>query len=82
MSTGRLGIELLFLPSYSPNRIERLWKFVKRHALSSCHHPSFADFQATIDGCLDGLTTTHKARIDSLMTPKSQTFEKVSLLAA
>ncbi len=79
-----LGIELLFLPSYSPNLnlIERLWKFVRKQALNSRHHPSFADFRAAIDGCLDGLPTIHKAQVHSLMTLKFQTFENVSLLAA
>ena len=79
-----LGVELLFLPSYSPNLnlIERLWKFVRKQALNSRHHPAFADFQAAIDGCLDSLPTAHKAKIDSLMTLKFQTFENVSLLAA
>src|SRR5208283_2448772 len=35
----QLGIELLFLPSYSPNLdlIERLWKFVKKNALRGCY---------------------------------------------
>ena len=42
-----LGIELLFLPSYSPNLnlIERLWKFVKKQALNSRHHQDFQRFQ-------------------------------------
>jgi transposase len=37
-----LGIELLLLPSYSPNwnLIERLWKFVKKEVLNSRHQPS------------------------------------------
>jgi transposase len=36
-----LGIELLFLPSYSPNLnlIERLWRFVKRKAVYDRYHP-------------------------------------------
>jgi transposase len=36
----QLNIELLFLPSYSPNLnlIERLWKFVKKTALNSRPH--------------------------------------------
>jgi len=42
----QLNIELLFLPSYSPNLnlIERLWKFVKKTALNSRPHGSFAEF--------------------------------------
>jgi transposase len=42
-----LQIELLFLPSYSPNLnlIERLWKFVKKTALNSRPHASFAEFR-------------------------------------
>ena len=45
-----LGIELLFLPSYSPNLnlIERLWKFVKKKALNSRRHANFTEFQETI----------------------------------
>ena len=35
-----LGIELLYLPSYSPNLnlIERLWKFVKKKCLYSKYY--------------------------------------------
>jgi transposase len=42
-----LGIELLFLPSYSLNlnRIKRLWRFVKRKAAYGRYHPTFADFR-------------------------------------
>jgi transposase len=79
-----LGIELLFLPSYSPNLnlIERLWKFVKKQALHSRHHTNYADFQAAIDTCLDQLTTTHKSAVASLLTLKFQTFQNVPLLSA
>ena len=33
-----LGIALWYLPSYSPNlkRIERVWKFVKKHLRARC----------------------------------------------
>jgi transposase len=79
-----LKIELLFLPSYSPNLnlIERLWKFVKKDALNSRYHGSFADFRGVIDQCLDDLPTRHRSQIDTLMTPTFQTFENVSMLPA
>jgi len=79
-----LGIELLFLPSYSPNLnlIERLWKFVKKKALHCRHHTNYADFHAAIDCCLDQLTTTHKDEIDNLIAHRFQTFDNVPLLAA
>jgi len=79
-----LKIELLFLPSYSPNlnRIERLRKFAKKAALNSRRHASFAKFPCAIDPCLDPRPTTYRSQIATLMTPAFQTFEDVSLLAA
>jgi transposase len=79
-----LNIELLFLPSYSPNLnlIERLWKFVKKSVLNSRHQGSFAAFRQRIDQCLDELPSTHRSSIQTLMTLNFQTFEDVSLLAA
>ena len=80
----RLGIDLMFLPSYSPNLnlIERLWKFTKKKALRGRHYKNFAEFQAAINGCLDGVATTHQAELATLMTLKFQTFNKASFLAA
>lgn len=79
-----LGIELLFLPSYSPNLnlIERLWKFIKRRALYGRYHPTFADFRAAIEQVLAELPTTHAAALATLMTLNFQRFENVSLMAA
>jgi transposase len=79
-----LGVELLFLPSYSPNLnlIERLWKFVKKDVLNSRHQGSFADFKQSINKCLDELHTTHRMAINKLMTLEFQTFDNVSMLAA
>lgn len=81
---NELGIELLFLPSYSPNLnlIERLWRFVKRKAAYGRYHPKFADFQAAVQKTLDGLPTIHAEAMKSLMALKFQKFENVSLLAA
>ena len=79
---AELGIELLFLPSYSPNLnlIERLWKFVKKSVLNSRHQGSFAQFRQTIDECLSQLGTTHRPAMQTLMNLKFQTFENVSTL--
>jgi transposase len=80
----QLGIELLYLPSYSPNLnlIERVWKFVKSECLRSTYHANYEDFTATIQQCLDDLPTKHKDAMDSLLTHNFQTFENVSFLAA
>jgi transposase len=79
-----LGIELLYLPSYSPNLnlIERLWRFVRKESLNSTYYEDFGRFTAAIDGCLDGLQTVHKEEMKTLMTHKFQRFEDVPLLAA
>jgi transposase len=79
-----LKIELLYLPSYSPNLnlIERLWRFVRLESLNSTYYEKFEDFSAAIDGCLDGLSTVHKGEMETLMTHKFQLFEDVPLLAA
>jgi transposase len=80
----QLGIELLYLPSYSPNLnlIERVWKFVKAERLRSTYYATYKDFTAAIQKCLDDLPTEHKQAMDSLLTHNFQTFENVSLLAA
>ncbi len=80
----QLGIELLFLPSYSPNLnlIERLWKFVKKEVLNSRHHQDFKKFQGAIDGCLAELPTKHREKLATLMTHNFQTWDNVSILNA
>ena len=47
---AELRIELLYLPSYSPNlnRIERLWKVVKKQCLSCRYHEDFSRFKAAM----------------------------------
>jgi transposase len=79
-----LGIELLYLPSYSPNLnlIERRWRFVKRQALYGRYHPRFADFQAAVQDTLGQLSSKHKDQLASLMTLNFQVFDNVSLLTA
>jgi hypothetical protein len=72
-----LGIELLYLPSYSPNLnlIERLWKFVKKECLGCRVLPTYEAFTAAIDGCLAGLSSTHKDQMKTLLTLEFQLFD-------
>ena len=78
-----LEIELLFLPSYSPNLnlIERLWKFVKKKVLNSRRHATFTEFQETINDCLDRTATDYRDELDTLLSHNFQTFDNVSILA-
>lgn len=78
---AQLGIELLFLPSYSPNLnlIERLWKFVKKQCLYSQYYPKFAEFKHAITACLNNLAD-HQDELDTLLTLKFQTFEKAQIV--
>jgi transposase len=79
-----LGIELLYLPGYSPNLslIERLWRFVPKESLDSTYYEDFARFTAAIDQCLGDLPTVHKGEMATLMTHEFQMFGDVPLLAA
>ena len=76
-------IELLYLPPYSPNLnlIERLWKFVKKQCLYSKYYSEFVDFKKAITDCLNQTDTTHKQKLDSLLTLRFQSFEKVQSVA-
>ena len=76
-----LGIELLFLPSYSPNLnlIERLWKFVKKKCLYSEYYEAFTDFKQAIVNCIAETDGQYKQELASLLTLKFQTFENVPL---
>jgi transposase len=73
----RLGIELLFLPSYSPNLnlIERFWKFVKKECLYSKYYENFDLFKQAITECLSQTTGRHKTRLHRLLTLAFQTFK-------
>jgi transposase len=80
-----LGIELLYLPSYSPNLnlIERLWKFVKKECLGCRVLPTYEAFTTAIDDCLASLDTRHKHQMDTLLNLEFQLFdEDVPVLAA
>jgi transposase len=73
-----LGIELLFLPPYSPNLnlIERVWKFVKKQCLSSLYYPDFASFRGAISSFVNQMHKTHKNELLSLLTLNFQLFDQ------
>ena len=70
-----LGIELLFLPPYSPNLnlIERLWKLVKKECLYSVYYENFASFRGAIQTFLTP-NSMHQEKLESLLTLNFQFF--------
>lgn len=78
----QLKIELIYLPSYSPNLnlIERLWRHVKQEVLYSKYYETFPKFKAAIMGCIDGSQSNDKASLRSLMSLKFQIIEKSQIL--
>ena len=75
-----LNIQLIFLPPYSPNLnlIERLWKFVKKEVLYNKFYKDYDKFCTAISDCLVQTHTTHKAALQTLLTPKFQSFKNVT----
>lgn len=78
------GIDLLFLPGYSPNLnlIERLWKFIKKDCLNGRYYPTHQEFHAAILDSLDGINTRHQEALKTLLALNFQTFDHAQLLAA
>jgi len=79
-----LGIELHFLPPYSPNLnlIERLWKFTKKQCLYNRYYETFQQFKAAIDDCLDKVKSTFSEQVKTLLNPKFQLFGKSAIVTA
>jgi transposase len=78
----RLGIELLFLPAYSPNLnlIERLWQFVKKQGLYSKSYEDHLSFQQAIIECIEQAPNKHQEALASLLTLKFQSFTAVRVI--
>lgn len=74
----QLRIELLYLPTYSPNLnlIERFWKYVKKNSLYSRYYPNFAEFKQAIATCIEQAPREHKDELLSLLTLRFQTFDQ------
>jgi len=69
-----LGIELLYLPTYSPNLnlIERVWKLVKTKCLRNQYYEDFKKFRGAIDCFLDSLNGSNRDLLDSLLAEHFQ----------
>jgi transposase len=78
-----LDIELVFLPSYSPNLnlIERYWKFVKKKCLYNRFYGDFESFCEAIDDCVNNGNKKYSEELQTLLTLKFQSFENVQCLA-
>jgi transposase len=85
MGTAReLGIELAFLPPYSPNLnlIERFWKHLKKTRLSNQVFDGFVEFRGAIDIGMAEAFTLHASEMRRLLNPKFQVFDKSQFHAA
>ena len=75
-----LGIELMFLPSYSPNLnlIERLWKWLKKDCPNCKYYNGFEKFKKAIDDFLKKMADgRYNEELDTLLSLKFQSFNNV-----
>jgi transposase len=75
-----LGIQLVYIPSYSPNLnlIERFWKFTKCE-LRSKYYDQFQLFREQIDNIIDSSISTNNAVVNRLIGEKVQLFDDYKL---
>ena len=73
----RLRIDLLYLPTYSPNLnlIERFWKFLKKKVARNKYHPTFTEFRAAAQAVLSNLGA-YADELSTLMTEEFHIFGK------
>lgn len=78
MHAKALGIELEFLPSYSPNLnlIERYWRWVKKRCLNAKYHADFGAMKATIQKTTASAHDDYAEELASLLTWNFQLFPK------
>ena len=71
-----LGIELVYIPPYSPNLnlIERLWKFVKGE-LRTKYYDNFGLFRSKINSIIDSTDKDCKCSMDKLIGDNVQLFD-------
>jgi transposase len=76
-----LNIELLYLPSYSPNLnlIERFWRYVRKECLYAKYYPKFDGFKQALTDCIQNAHPQHKDKLETLLSWNFQSFEKVKI---
>lgn len=74
----KLGIQLVFLPPYSPNLnlIERMWRYIRKEILRNQYFDSAHIFHQAIKQALIDINFNSKTKqeIKTLITPNFQTF--------
>jgi transposase len=72
-----LNIELLFLPTYSPNLniIERLWKFTKKKILYGKYYETPHKFHQAIRDFFDTVSFKYESELRTLLTLNFQLFD-------
>ena len=80
---AELGIELVFLPTYSPNLnlIERVWKIVKSKVLNSAYYETFDGFCDNIFECVDSLHEKCASEMASSVTQNFQIIDQSQIIA-
>jgi len=75
---GELGVQLVFLPAYSPNLnlIERVWKLSKSE-LRKKSYSNFSECKDAVDSILVSLQTSLKDKIDNLATENFQLYDDI-----
>lgn len=80
------GIQLEFLPPYSPNLnlIERVWKLMKKKTLNGIYYATFPEFKNAILDCIKKLNmkSGYRAELQSLATLNFQSFTESHKWAA
>lgn len=74
-----LGIQLIFLPAYSPNLnlIERLWKFFRKMVLANRHHETLGEFRQATISFFKNLHKKYQDQLASLMTETFHLFPDI-----
>ena len=78
-----LKIELLYLPSYSPNLnlIERFWRYVRKECLYAKYYPKFDGFKQALINCIQNAHPQHRDKLETLLSWNFQSFKKVKISA-